>query len=265
MRKSNKNFNSLRKKLNYHYHYFDSAKISPDPLEFPHRFNNEFDIEISAFLSSVFAYGNIRQIINTLEILHNQLGASPYDFMINSKSMDFYKLASKLNHRFYNSNDVEALLNTLRRVYKEDGSLKRLFLLYYFDTDTNIKYGLSRFSQNLLDTALHFSKPTHGLKFMFPDPVKGSSCKRMNLFLRWMVRNDDLDFGLWGEIGTSKLIIPVDTHVAKICKQLKLTKRKIADWKMAEEITENLKLFDEKDPVKYDFAICHIGIRKMDF
>lgn len=265
MRKSDKNFGSLKRKLNYHHRYFDQTQISPDPLEFPHRFKFEPDIEVSAFLSSVFAYGNIRQIINTLEIVHNHLGESPYDFIINSNPMDFYKLASKLNHRFYSRDDVEALLHTLRRVYKEDGSLKRLFLLYFLESDTNIKYGLSKFSQNLLETALHFSKPTHGLKFMFPDPVKGSSCKRMNLFLRWMVRKDDLDFGFWKEIDTSKLIIPVDTHVAKICKQLKLTKRKIADWKMAEEITENLKLFDEKDPVKYDFAICHIGIRKMEF
>ncbi|MCO6473697.1 MAG: TIGR02757 family protein [Melioribacteraceae bacterium] len=265
MRKSDKNFGSLKRKLNYHYRYFDRTKISPDPLEFPHRFTTEADIEISAFLSSNFAYGSIRQIINSLEIAHNHMGKSPYDFIINSNERDFHNLSTKLNHRFYNPNDVKALMLALQRVYKEDRSLRRLFFLYYFETDTNIKYGLSRFSQNLLETALHFSEPSHGLKFMFPDPVKGSSCKRMNLFLRWMVRKDDLDFGFWKEIDTSKLIIPVDTHVAQICKQLKLTKRKIADWKMAEEITENLKLFDSKDPVKYDFAICHIGIRKMEF
>ncbi|MBK6915356.1 MAG: DUF2400 family protein [Ignavibacteriales bacterium] len=87
----------------------------------------------------------------------------------------------------------------------------------------------------------------------------------MNLFLRWMVRKDELDFGLWNEIPTNKLIIPVDTHVARICKELKLTSLKNVSWKMAEEITNNLKKFDRLDPVKYDFAICHIGIRKMKF
>lgn len=106
---------------------------------------------------------------------------------------------------------------------------------------------------------------THGMKFMIPDPLKGSACKRMNLFLRWMIRKDQLDFGLWNEIPASKLVIPVDTHVAKICKQLKLTKKKNESWQMAEEITEHLKKFDAFDPVKYDFAICHIGIRKLMF
>ena len=100
---------------------------------------------------------------------------------------------------------------------------------------------------------------------MFPLPEKGSACKRMNLFLRWMVRKDELDFGLWNEIEKKKLVIPVDTHIARICKTLKLTKRKNVSWKMAEEITEKLKIFDPDDPVKYDFAICHIGIRKLKF
>ena len=100
---------------------------------------------------------------------------------------------------------------------------------------------------------------------MFPIPEKGSACKRMNLFLRWMVRKDDLDFGLWKEIPTSKLVIPVDTHIARICKQLELTSSETVSWNMAEEITDNLKKFDPDDPVKYDFALCHIGMRKLNF
>jgi uncharacterized protein (TIGR02757 family) len=104
-----------------------------------------------------------------------------------------------------------------------------------------------------------------GIKFMFPRPELGSACKRMNLFLRWMVRKDELDFGIWNEIPSDKLVIPVDTHIARICQLLKLTKRKNVSWKMAEEITENLKRFDPADPVKYDFAICHIGMRKLKF
>jgi len=110
-----------------------------------------------------------------------------------------------------------------------------------------------------------FKKLSRGIVFMFPLPEKGSACKRMNLFLRWMVRKDELDFGLWSQIPTSKLIIPVDTHIARICKQLRLTNRKNVSWKMAEEITNSLKKFDPDDPVKYDFAICHIGMRKLKF
>lgn len=109
------------------------------------------------------------------------------------------------------------------------------------------------------------AKPTRGIVFMIPSPGKGSACKRMNLFLRWMVRKDELDFGLWNEIPTSKLLIPVDVHVARICKQLHLTARKNVSWKMAEEITDQLRKFDANDPVKYDFAICHIGMRKLKF
>jgi uncharacterized protein (TIGR02757 family) len=100
---------------------------------------------------------------------------------------------------------------------------------------------------------------------MFPMPASGSACKRMNLFLRWMVRKDELDFGLWKEILTDKLIMPVDTHVARICRELNLTTKKNVSWKMAEEITNHLKKFDRNDPVKYDFAICHIGMRKIIF
>jgi len=151
-------------------------------------------------------------------------------------------------------------------VYNEFGSLKKLFLSGYQETDSNTKNAIANFSDFFLQTALNeFGVLSRGLKFMFPLPEKRSACKRMNLFLRWMVRKDDLDFGLWNEISTSKLIIPVDTHVARICKQLKLTKRKNVSWQMAEEITDNLKKFDINDPVKYDFAICHIGMRKLSF
>jgi uncharacterized protein (TIGR02757 family) len=151
-------------------------------------------------------------------------------------------------------------------VYHEFGSLKKLFLSGYQETDPNTKNAITIFSNFLLQQAQNeIGSLSRGLKFMFPLPEKGSACKRMNLFLRWMVRKDELDFGLWDEIASSKLIIPVDTHVARICKQLKLTKRKNLSWKMAEEITENLKKFDSDDPVKYDFAICHIGMRKMRF
>jgi uncharacterized protein (TIGR02757 family) len=100
---------------------------------------------------------------------------------------------------------------------------------------------------------------------MFPLPELGSACKRMNLFLRWMVRKDELDLGLWKDIPSSKLVIPVDTHIARISCKLKLTTRKNVSWKMAEEITEKLKRFDPADPVKYDFALCHIGMRKLSF
>ncbi len=260
--KQNKN---LKQKLDYHYRYFDKSKISPDPLEFPHRFKNIYDIEISAFISSVFAYGNVAQIMNTLEKIHSIMNNKPYEFVLKFNYEKHKNLFAGIKHRFYTTEDIAHLFAGLRKVYEGYGSLKYLFLLYYFEKEENIKNAVSFFSKNLLSLCGGNAGHTHGLAFMFPDPFKGSACKRMNLFLRWMIRKDELDFGLWIEIPPAKLLIPVDTHVARICRMLKMTKSKAVSWKMAEEITAGLKEFDPEDPVKYDFAICHIGMRKMEF
>ena len=255
---------SLNQKLDYHYKAFDKSQLEPDPLQFPHLFKDENDIEVMAFISSVFAYGNVKQIINSLNkflvIANNQ----PFNFI--RKYSGKTKSEPNIIHRFYSAKDIQKLFQLLKISYNEYGSLKNLFLLGYDSSDENIKSGITNFSKYFLDKAKNeFSSVSRGLAFMFPLPKKGSACKRMNLFLRWMVRKDELDFGLWKEIPTSKLIIPVDTHIARICKQLNLTKRKNVSWKMAEEITQNLKRFDSDDPVKYDFAICHIGMRKLSF
>jgi uncharacterized protein (TIGR02757 family) len=190
----------------------------------------------------------------------------PYEVImqVNVKS-DIVKLGG-LNHRFYMERDIIRLFDLIRRAYNENSSLKNLFLNGFNHSDKSVKEGIRNFSNYFLNSyRIKYGKLSNGIKFMFPIPEKGSACKRMNLFLRWMVRKDELDFGFWNEIPKNKLIIPVDTHIAKICKQLKLTKQKNVSWKMAEEITINLKEFDPVDPVKYDFALCHIGMRKMKF
>lgn len=256
---------NLKRKLDYHYKYFDYSQISPDPLEFLHRYKNWYDVEIAGIISSVFAYGNIKQIISTLEKIHTVIGHQPYEFVTHfDYDKDKEKFAG-VTHRFFTPNDVALLFYALNRIYTTYGSLKYLFLLYYFPKENNLKNTISFFSNNIIDIALHKGELSNGLKFMFPDPYKNSACKRMNLFLRWMIRKDELDFGLWEEIPASRLVIPVDTHVAKICRELKLTKKKNISWAMAEDITENLKKYNADDPVKYDFAICHIGMRKMKF
>jgi uncharacterized protein (TIGR02757 family) len=256
---------ALKKKLDYHYRYFDFTKISPDPLEFPHRFKKNNDIEISAFISSVFAYGNVKQINSTLEKIHSIMDNKPYHFVGKYSLEKGSKKFQAVKHRFYTSEDIAQFFFALNKIYKEYGSLKYLFLLYYFEKEENLKNAISFLSKHILEIIRKDGKISDGIKFMFPDPFKESACKRMNLFLRWMVRKDELDLGLWNEISTSQLLIPVDTHVARICKQLGLTKRKNVSWKMAEEITKKLKRLDAHDPVKYDFAICHIGMRKLKF
>jgi len=255
---------NLKQKLEYHYKAFDKSRLEPDPLQFPHLFQDEKDIEAMAFIASVFAYGNVKQINNSLNrflvIANNQ----PYRFIQNFSMNN--KQSNNFIHRFYSTDDILHLFQLLNLVYSEFGSLKKLFLTGYNSEEENLKNTITNFNKYFLTKAQKkFGKISTGIKFMFPLPEKGSACKRMNLFLRWMVRKDELDFGLWNEIPTSKLIIPVDTHIARICKKLKLTKRKNVSWQMAEEITENLKKFDPDDPVKYDFAICHIGMRKLNF
>ena len=260
-----KSNSSLKQKLDYHYKAYDKSKLEPDPLQFPHLFKDKKDIEVMAFIASVFAYGNVRQINNSLKKFLELADNKPFSFIQNFNSAEMNK-EFLLVHRFYSSKDIIQLFNLLNHTYSEFGSLKSLFLSGYNQNDINTKKAITNFSNYLLQKAQNeFGTLSRGLKFMFPLPEKGSACKRMNLFLRWMVRKDELDFGLWREIPTSILIIPVDTHIARICKQLKLTKRKNVSWKMAEEITENLKKYDPEDPVKYDFAICHIGMRKQAF
>lgn len=253
---------NLKEKLEYHYKYFDKSKIEPDPIQFPHQFKNYNDIEIMAFIASIFAYGNIKQINLSLNEFLKLFNKCPYDFILDYNS----RVKINFQHRFYSHIEIEKLLLLLQSLLKKYKSLNQLFLEGYSYNDKNLKEAISNFSKRLLaEYQNKFGRISNAAKFMFPLPEKGSACKRMNLFLRWMVRKDEVDFGLWQEIPKNKLIIPVDTHIAKISQELKLTSRKIVSWKMAEEITDNLKKFDAEDPVKYDFALCHLGIRKLKF
>ena len=257
---------NLKQKLNNYYKAFNRSQLEPDPLQFPHMFEDEKDIEVMGFIASLFAYGNVTQIINTLQKIVKIMNYNPIKSVLQFDIKADALKVTGLNHRFYKETDIVRLFNLVQIAYKEYGSLKNLFLSGFNKRDENVKQAINNYSNFFLSVyANEYGKLSNGIKFMFPLPKKGSACKRMNLFLRWMIRKDELDFGLWSEIPKNKLIIPVDTHIAKICKQLKLTKRRNVSWRMAEEITENLKYFDPNDPVKYDFALCHIGMRKMKF
>jgi TIGR02757 family protein len=257
-----KTINKLYEKLELHYKAFDKTKIEPDPLQFLHLYSSALDIELMGFVASVFAYGKVGQIISALNKINSILGKEPVNFVLYEKNIK--KTFENIAHRFYSAKDVALLFNLLKLIYTEYGSIQNLYMLNYYEDDYNIKRSMNGFVNKIYEIINKRKWDiTHGTAFMFPNPEQGSACKRMNLFLRWMVRKDELDFGLWSKIVPNKLVIPVDTHVARVCKELKLTERKNADWKMAEEITENLKKFDPADPVKYDFAICHIGMRKL--
>ncbi len=256
---------NLKQKLEYHYNSFDKTKISPDPLEFLHQYKCKNDIEAIGFIASVFAYGNVKQINSSINKLVKIAGNKPYNFIKNFSSDD--EVLIDFKHRFYTADDVVYLLKVMKILYEQFGSIKDFFILHYDEKETTLIKPITDLSVYFLShTKMHKQKKiTHGIKFMFPLPLKGSACKRINLFLRWMIRNDELDTGLWNEIPPNKLLIPVDTHIARISRSLGLTKRKDVSWQMAVEITEKLKKYDPFDPVKYDFALCHIGIRKLKF
>ena len=257
---------NLEEKLEYYYKAFNKSQLEPDPLQFPHMFEDENDIEVMGIIASVFSYGTVIQIINTLHKIVKGMNNKPFEFIKHFNLQNDSTKFTGLNHRFYTELDIIRFFHLIQIAYIEYGSLNKLFLNGFNNSDENVKRGLMNFSSFFLDSyRSKYGKISNGIKFMFPLPEKGSACKRMNLFLRWMVRNDELDFGLWNEIPKSKLLIPVDTHIAKICRRLKLTYRKNVSWNMAEEITGNLKRFDPNDPVKYDFALCHIGMRNLEF
>jgi uncharacterized protein (TIGR02757 family) len=254
----------LKEKLEYHYNAFDRTVIAPDPLQFLHLFSDRNNIEIIGFIASVFAYGNVKQILNSINKILSISAGEPYKFLTGFSPQTELKLI----HRFYTSSDIRILFLILKELYLQYGSVEKCFMMNYSPKDKNTAPALSGFSKQMLVIAkkyVHQGELSRGIKFMFPDPDSGSACKRMNLFLRWMVRKDELDFGLWKGIRTGQLIIPVDTHIARIAQRLKLTQCKNVSWKMAEEITENLKKYDPDDPVKYDFALCHIGMRKINW
>ncbi len=260
-----KNFRKLKKKLDFHYGRYRKETVSPDPIEIPRLYSNKTDIELTAFVASVFAYGNVKQILKTLYAITDLLGNRPAQTLKRKSNLSDEIRLSQIKYRFYSNEDIVNLFELLRFVYKKYDSLENLFARGFDAKEKNVKTGIENFSREMLRICENKNCLTRGIKFMFPLPSKNSATKRMNLFLRWMVRKDEIDFGLWKNMPASTLVIPLDVHIGKIARKLGFTQRKSNDWKTAEEITDALKIFDAEDPVKYDFALCHIGMRKEKF
>ncbi len=256
----------LKEKFERHYRQYDRKNIAPDPLQFPHRYSNPPDIELVAFLASVYAFGNVKQISSVMEKILELLGSSPANFLKFSPEQKIVTLFASVKHRFYRGEDTVRLLLVLRNALLGYGSVGLLInSLIPAGKRPGPKMIIGLFHDWFIIECKKHGHLSRGLKFMIPDPKVGSACKRFNLFLRWMVRKDELDFGLWDFISPADLVIPVDTHIAQIARMLGLSSRKNPDWKMSVEITARLREFDPSDPVKYDFSLCHIGIRGLEF
>lgn len=234
--------------------------ITDDPISVPNRFSLLQDIEISAFFSAVLSWGQRKTIVSKANLLLSLMDNSPYQFIVHHQESDLKKLLGFV-HRTFQDSDLLYFIDFLKRHYQLNESLESAFHIQK-NIPFNAFDALSGFKQYFFDSPL---APDRTRKHI-SSPVTGSTCKRLNMFLRWMVRNDPngVDFGLWTTIPKSELKIPLDVHVEKYARQLGLLKRKQRDWKAVEELTQNLKFFDDSDPVKYDFALFGMGVAKED-
>ncbi|MEY4702151.1 MAG: hypothetical protein RIR96_48 [Bacteroidota bacterium] len=231
--------------------------IETDPIIIPHSFSKKQDIEIAGFFAAIFAWGNRTTIINKSKELMDLMDNAPHDFVLNHQPMDLKNLL-RFKHRTFNSTDLLYFIHFFHHHYKKHDSLETAFSIGLDKKDINTENALNGFYDyffSLLDV------PSRTKKHIAA-PKNKSSCKRLNMYLRWMVRNDKcgVDFGIWKNIKTSQLIMPLDLHVIRVAKRYQLLTRKQSDWQAAVELTETLKRFDPKDPVKYDYALFGMGV-----
>ena len=235
--------------------------IKPDPLQFVYHFSDQRDIEIAGLLSAVLAYGRVEQIQNSLTKLFEIIEQRPYEFVVNFNHNQEKKL-NGFKHRFNTSSDIADLLKLLKEILNKYESIEKYFLQGYSETDDNIIPALTKFSDSLLKIHASWNKgkTNRGLEYLLVSPSNGSACKRLNLFLRWMVREDQVDAGIWKSIDKVKLIVPIDVHMGRLCKFLGFHNNKTVSLKTALTITEKFTQIEPSDPVKYDFALSRIGI-----
>lgn len=229
--------------------------VHPDPIEFLYSYQELVDREIVALLASTLAYGRVGQILKSVKIVLNELGMYPHQYLKRASSCELQRNFKDFKHRFTTSQDLCALFIGIQNVLKKYDSLGGCFDFFYHKSQFDILVALAEFQKELLD-----SYEVSGAQLL-PLPFRGSACKRLHLFLRWMVRCDEVDPGGWNFVEPSKLIIPLDVHMHRIGRKLSFTKRKSADLKTAQEITEGFRKINTSDPVKYDFVLTRFGIR----
>jgi uncharacterized protein (TIGR02757 family) len=258
--------------LKYHLdnfldHFPREKHVSSDPVQFVHRYDDPRDREIVGLIASVFAYGNVKSVLRTVESALGYLGPSPVDAIAAFDARRDLRRLRGFYHRFNTSRDLAVLFWIIRRVLEEHGSLQAAFNAGLSSQDSDITGALENFSGTLLGFGHEQLYPRGelnrriGVRFFFPRPSEGSACKRLNLYLRWMVRPaDGIDCGLWTTVAPRQLVIPLDTHIARISTYIGLTAMRSSGWPMALDITRSLRRLDSSDPLRYDFALCHLGI-----
>lgn len=231
--------------------YNNPKFIESDPIQVPHRFDLKEDIEISAFLTSIISWGNRKTIINNAQRMVEMMGNSPYDYIMSSKSFQIDDFV----HRTFNSIDLNFFLKGLKNIYQNHKGLENVFAQKAQPGD--LQQSIHHF-KNIFFQIDHPKRTTKHVS----DPLKGSAAKRINMFLRWMIRKDaaGVDFGIWESLEPSQLSCPLDVHSGNVARKLGLLERKQNDARALKELDSSLRMLDREDPVKYDFALFGLGV-----
>jgi uncharacterized protein (TIGR02757 family) len=254
----------LRSALEEHYRAFDHVDSAADPVHLVRRYADPADREVVGFCAAALAFGRVASVLNSIEALLARLGPAPAAYVRAFDPGRDGRAFRGLVHRWTKAADLVALLWILRQMIGRSGSIEGFFLEGFEKGAADVGSALDSFSTRAraIDLRPAYGRVPRrpGVCYFFPRPASGSGCKRLNLFLRWMVRRDAIDLGVWTRVPASALIVPLDTHVIRVGRCLRLTRYASPGWKMAAEITASLRRLDPQDPVKYDFALCHLGM-----
>ena len=254
----------LEPRLDDLYRTFDHVDAASDPVHIVRRYTAPDDREVVGFCAAALAFGRVASVLQSIESLLAVMGPRPAAFVRSFDPARHRAPIDPLVHRWIRGRDLVALLLILQRMLREAGTIERFFVAGDDPAAPDIAPALEAFSTRALETDL---RPAYGrlpkragVCYFFPRPSAGSACKRLNLFLRWMVRRDAIDLGTWTLLSPSRLIIPLDTHVIRLGRCLRLTRYSTPGWRMAAEITASRRALNAEDPVRYDFSLCHVGM-----
>jgi uncharacterized protein (TIGR02757 family) len=254
----------LGRRLEDLYRTFDHLESATDPVHIVRRYRSADDREIVGFCAAGLAFGRVASVLASIEALLIVMGPSPAAFVRGFDPVAGGARLRALGHRWIRGRDLVALMLILQRMLREAGSIEQFFAAADDPTAADVGPALDALSARALATDLRRaygrSVARPGVSYFFPRPSAGSACKRLNLFLRWMVRKDAIDLGVWSRVSRARLIVPLDTHVIRLGRCLRLTRYATPGWKMAAEITAALRVLDPSDPVRYDFSLCHVGM-----
>ncbi|MFN2446270.1 MAG: TIGR02757 family protein [Vicinamibacterales bacterium] len=254
----------LQPKLDELYGGYNAEGVVSDPIWIVRRFHQPDDREVVGFLAAALAFGRVQSVLNSIEGVLAVMGASPAAYVRAFAPGRDRHAFDHLVHRWTGGPDLAALVWVLHQMIDEAGSIEGFFTDAFRPDAVDVGAALDAFSRRacLLDVQAVYGRTARrpGVSYFFARPSAGGACKRLNLFLRWMVRHDRVDLGVWSRVRAAQLVIPLDTHVIRVAQCLRLTRYRSPGWRMAADITRSLRALDPHDPVKYDFSLCHLGM-----